>query len=519
MTTAPSSSSLEVLTLALVRVRTVDGAEVCFEDRVIGSGGMKDVFLSQDRTQVVAFFRQRQDAAARDRLAMICGTYREKIFSQPGGEYWKNLFCWPTAVIESNGRLGLVAPVYQPHFYFKFGSVDNDSLGLRGKEKEGKWFASALHQNKYLDSRERGSWLSYLRVCLLTARAVRRLHAAGLAHSDLSYKNVLVDPSGGNVSIIDVDGLVVPGKFPPDVVGTPDFIAPEVMATRELPRDDPRKALPRIQTDRHALSVLIYMYLLYRHPLRGRLVHDVDDAQNDEALAMGERALFIEHPTDTRNRYDGRWLKANYGKRLPHFLPWLDLDQVPNRIVGPYLKELFTKAFIEGLHKPELRPTADDWEQAIVKTVDLVQPCLNAGCVQKWFVFDNATRPVCPFCHTPFRGVLPVLNLYSKRSANLFKPDNHRLMVYHNQYLYQWHSDRRTFPNEKLTEEQRKPVGYFVFQKEAWYFVNQRLPGMREVATGKAVPANSMIRLEDGQQLLLSPDEGGRLAQVQLVRS
>ena len=32
-------------------------------------------------------------------------------------------------------------------------------------------------------------------------------------------------------------------------------------------------------TDRHALAVLIYMYLLYRHPLRGGKVHDVNDPQ------------------------------------------------------------------------------------------------------------------------------------------------------------------------------------------------------------------------------------------------
>jgi hypothetical protein len=28
--------------------------------------------------------------------------------------------------------------------------------------------------------------------------------------------------------------LVVPGKYPPDVVGTPDFIAPEVVMTNHL---------------------------------------------------------------------------------------------------------------------------------------------------------------------------------------------------------------------------------------------------------------------------------------------
>jgi serine/threonine protein kinase len=94
---------------------------------------------------------------------------------------------------------------------------------------------------------------------------------------DLSYKNILIDPVMGRACVIDVDGLVVPGKYPPDVVGTPDFIAPEVVMTNHLKKDDPQRHLPNIMTDRHALAVLIYMYLLYRHPLRGGKVHDVND--------------------------------------------------------------------------------------------------------------------------------------------------------------------------------------------------------------------------------------------------
>ncbi len=53
-----------------------------------------------------------------------------------------------------------------------------------------------------------------------------------------------------------------------------DFIAPEVVMTAHLPRDSADRRLPCIATDRHALAVLIYMYLLYRHPLRGGKVHD-----------------------------------------------------------------------------------------------------------------------------------------------------------------------------------------------------------------------------------------------------
>ena len=40
---------------------------------------------------------QPQDANAKDRLQNIVGKYRDKIFGQIGGDYWENLFCWPTS--------------------------------------------------------------------------------------------------------------------------------------------------------------------------------------------------------------------------------------------------------------------------------------------------------------------------------------------------------------------------------------------------------------------------------------
>lgn len=457
-----------------------------------------------------AFFREPQDENSRDRLENIVGTYRERIFDQPGGDYWSGLFCWPTKLVEHAGRIGVVAPTYQKNFFFEYGSAKNDFLKIRGKEKEGKWFASANHQSRHLDQRERGDWRSYLSMCIKISRAVRRMHAAGLAHSDLSYKNVLVDPSRGDACIIDIDGLVVPGKFPPDVVGTPDFIAPEVMATMKLGRNDPKRVLPRRETDQHALSVLIYMYLLYRRPLRGRSIHDADPMV-DEELGMGERALFVEHPDDTQNR-------PNHGDVSPGYLPWADVGQRPYTLTGPYLTELFQKAFITGLHHPAQRPTADNWERALVKTIDLLQPCSNPACEQKWYVFDNTTRPCCPFCGTKFVGQLPILNLYSTRGKGKFTPDNHRLTVYSDQYLYEWHANRLVFPNERLTDEQKKPVGYFKLHHGRWVFINQRLLHMQVVGEEKLhVQPNEMVELKDGQKLLLSPEDGGRLVQVQLA--
>ena len=507
--------------MAIIRLKALDNSDVSFDETtLISTGAMKDVYFSPDRSYVVAFYKKKPDFNAKDRLLKIVNIYRDRIFNQAGGEYWKNLFCWPSKVVEYNGKLGLVAPAFPKHFFFQYGSKSNDYLGWKGKEKEGKFFSTALYQNRDLDPRERGDWSSYFRICILICRAIRRLHAAGLAHSDLSYKNILIDPQGRNACVIDIDGLVVPGLFPPDVEGTPDFIAPEVMKTANLKSGDPNKNLPRRETDQHALSVLIYMYLLYRHPLDGRNYFGPDlTTEEQKELMFGEKALFIENLHDTKNRYDLNWVQKNESKRFTFLMPWWDLNKIPYTILGPYLSPLVEKAFIAGLHDPKSRPTADDWETALVKTVDLMQPCQNKSCDQKWFVFDNSTRPICPFCRTPFKGQLPVLNLYSKHTGGKFIDDNHRIMVYDGQYLYQWHANRNIFPNEKLTDTQKKPVGYFSFHQGQWIFINQTLPGMKDHTENKEIPPNNSVALTEGKQILLSPEEGGRLLHVQIVNA
>ncbi|WP_174870998.1 helix-hairpin-helix domain-containing protein [Pectobacterium polaris] len=494
----------------IISCTTRDGEPVQYVDEIIGSGSMKDVYFSPDKTYVVAFYKKPQNEQAKERIAMITGRYRQSIFEQAGGDYWRDLFCWPTSVVEHQGRIGIVVPTYHSHFFFKYGSKNDDFLGIKGREKEGKWFASANNQNKFLDPRERGNLLNYLKVCLLLTRAVRRMHAAGLCHSDLSYKNVLVDPEAGHACVIDIDGLVVPGKYPPDVVGTPDFIAPEVVKTTHLAKEDANRILPSISTDRHALSVLIYMYLFYRHPLRGGKIHDMDDEMRDESLSMGEKALFIEHPTDRSNA-------VKLSQVSPSSLPWADTDKIPYTVLGPYLTPLFEKAFITGLHEPTKRPTADEWETALVKTVDLIQPCQNAACEQKWYVFSGKTQPSCPYCGTPYKGKLPILNLYSSRTTGSYRSDDHRLMVWNGQSLYAWHVNRLIAPNERTTAEQKKRVGYFVFHNDQWWLVNEGIEELMSLPDKKKVAIGDKLALTDGAQFVLSTQEGGRLVVVQLV--
>ena len=169
-----------------VTLKAADGSTVEFIDEIKAQGGVKDVYFSPDKSYVVAFYRTPVNPNDKERINNIVGVYRDKIFNGPGGEYWKQMFAWPTKMVEWNGKTGIVMPFYDRKYFFSGGPFN-------GKEKEGKWFASAKLRNRFLPADQKGTFLTNLHMCIKIARAVRRLHAAGLAHSDLSYKNILVE--------------------------------------------------------------------------------------------------------------------------------------------------------------------------------------------------------------------------------------------------------------------------------------------------------------------------------------
>ena len=474
------------------------------------SGTAKNVYFSPDKKYVVAIFKDKQDFNQIERLKRITSVQLDRIRKMEGGNYFLDeLFRWPSDVVDASGKTGIIVPVYKSNYFFKTGYASQDLI--KGEEKNGKWFAGAKFRNKQfplsLDQSELGNWLSYFQICVNITRGVKKLHQMGLAHSDLSYNNVLVDPIYKSAVIIDLDGMVVPGVHPAEVIGTADFIAPEVLATKHLAISD--RKLPNIKTDLHALPCLIYMMLLHRHPLKGGKVHDLD-SEKDDLLSMGEKALFIEHPTDKSNRP-----KLNQVSKWELF--WADIDKLPYKITGPYLKTLFDRAFIDGLHNPMNRPTADEWETALIKTTDLIQPCSNSNCEQKWYVFDNTNTPTCPFCNTKHQGTLPVLDFYVNGGNNNWRLENHRLMVYKDQYLFQWHVSQKIIRNERLTDAQKKPVGYFTIHNGKWVLVNQTLTSLVDKTENIAVPINSMVELTNGKQLVLSKEEGGRVVVITLV--
>ncbi len=463
-----------------------DGRRVPYRPEQIGEVGMKRVFFTADRQSVVCFFkdaRLRSDPNRLERLERILGRFNPTTDPQTG-KYFAELFCWPTGIV-MEPQFGVLAPAYSKNFFFKTGP-------WQGKEKEGKWFSSPKLR-RMLPPEERGDWSHYLQMAVPMARAVRKLHLTGLAHSDLSSRNVLVDPPGGRCAVIDIDSLVVPGVFPPDVLGTPVYIAPEVLATQHLPADDRNRRMPSNLTDLHALAVLLYEYLLRRHPLRGPKVNG-QTAEEDELQSMGAKALWIEDRRDPSNHVD---------------------VAVSCRKLGPYLPALFERAFVEGLHQPSERPGADDWESALGRSADLLIPCGNPACEEKGFLYCPKEAPICPWCRWELKTPLPVLELHYVPSGRKgqYRPEGHCVVGYPNRPLYRWHTHR----DVRFAEGVESDVQAVIHQQEGqWVLVNYNLHGMVSPA-GNLVERGCGCPLRDGDEVLLTGDEQGRLAVVRMI--
>lgn len=463
-------------------------------------GGMKYTYFAPDKSYVVQFFNNPMIAAdpnTHKRLEAIIGKYNPTRPEAEGGapgsskamaEYFSAKFCWPTAIVRSP-EFGVVCPAYPSNFFFT--EHASTVIPLKGKDKRSKWFTS-YRNRQYLEPEEIGDFRSMLQMSISLARSIRRMHQAGLAHSDLSCNNVLIDPKSGSCVVIDIDSLVVPGLFPPEVVGTHGYIAPEVLETLELPPGDPNRKLPCAYTDLHALAVLLYEYLLMRHPLEGPKIYSPSSPEEDDYLAFGPRATFIEDPHDTSNR--------------PADLPLTIHD------LGPYLETLFLRAFVDGLHHPNDRPTAMEWEKGLVKTWDLLHPCENPDCAAKWFILHDTRHPVCPFCGTRVkRENIVRLRLKSPLRGRVGQwMHAGEVDVYHNMPLFKWHIMADAFPDEKADREM---LAYVCKYQGQWLLVNHKIQGMTS-PRGNLVPIGQAVLLRDGAVFRASSGERSYLIEV-----
>ena len=179
------------------------------------------------------------------------------------------------------------------------------------------------------------------------------LHSQGLCYRDISFGNAFFDPDNGDVLIADNDNVSVDGGGVLGVLGTPRFMAPEVV------RGD---ALPSTNTDLFSLSVLIFYMLMVAHPLEGKKEAAIKALDLPAMTKLyGTDATFIYDPNDDSNRP----VPGIHDNALAFW-----------RIYPQFLRDIFIRAFTDGLRDPiNGRVRESEWRGEMIRLRDSIFYC------------------------------------------------------------------------------------------------------------------------------------------------
>lgn len=209
-----------------------------------------------------------------------------------------------------------------------------------------------------------------LAVLARLARVLAKLHGLGLAHGDLSPKNVFVSQSveHAQVWLIDCDNLTYAVRNSTLQLYTPDYGAPELV------RED---AGISTYTDIWSFAVMAFQLLSLLHPFKSGDMVDADPEL--ESAALRGELPWIDHLQDGRNS--------------------TALGISRSTVCTPELTQLFDRCFRGGAQTPEARPLMTEWAEAFEAALALQTVCEpSAGGCGSSILWSETGE--CPFCES-----------------------------------------------------------------------------------------------------------------------
>ena len=207
------------------------------------------------------------------------------------------------------------------------------------------------------------------------ANSYRALHLAGLCYRDISRGNMMFDPVAGDVLICDNDNVGVATQSKCQVLGTWEFMAPEVILGL---------ADPSTSTDLHSLAVLLFELWMWHHPMHGDLECAIRSWDIPaKKRVYGENPVFVFDPVDSSNRPndpDYRTVRKRW------------------ELCPKSLRTAFESAFTTGLKEPAKRVTEGQWQQLFLQLKELLVRC--PACGVEVFCEPSEAATVCGHCRT-----------------------------------------------------------------------------------------------------------------------
>lgn len=233
---------------------------------------------------------------------------------------------------------------------------------------------------------------SFLVVYNLT-KEYKLLHEKGYSYKDISEQNVFFKPDTGDVLICDNDNVSINGLADSGVYGTMRFMAPEIVRG---------EATPSRNTDLYSLAVLIFNMLFISHPLEGAneaRIHALDD--NANIMLFGTKPIFIFDPNNTENR-------PVEGIHDNAIIYW--------ELYPQFLKDLFIRAFVDGVNNPAKRVVEKVWMDASIRLLDSIMICPNCGAEVLFDEFkeNNGLNHECWNCRSVLKAP-PQIKIGRKR--------------------------------------------------------------------------------------------------------
>ena len=312
-------------------------------------------------------------------------------------------FLWPLALLEPSASTKLLIRHRQAGF------------GYLMRLRPSAYVGAYLHAAGVLEI----SLQNVLRACFFLADGFHQLHLKGLCYKDISLGNLFIDPNSGRILICDNDNVDIDGRGQGTVLGTPGFIAPEVLLGQ---------VRPGTTSDLFSLAVLIFRLLTRHDPFRGQMELEIRCLDEPARRRLyGEDPVFIFNPSDPRNRPDP----------IEHAAALITWPIYPNS-----LKLLFEQSFVTGLRDRYQRALTGQWKLALARCLDQRQLCSHCG--QENFPEHQSSTNKCWSCGT----ILPKpLSLQLPRGLVVAANGNE---------LYPHHFDRYA------SEDLRQPLGRLV---------------------------------------------------------
>ena len=187
--------------------------------------------------------------------------------------------------------------------------------------------------------------------CLQIVQAFRLLHNKGFTYRDLNDGNFFMNPKTAQILICDVDNIA-PDGTKMDILGTPRYMAPEVVAGKNPPNK---------YSDRHSMAVVLFMIFTLTHPLEGkRSLTPVLTPALQEKL-YGSDPIFIMDPDNTVNGPD-----PVIHRNVLTVWPCLP----------GFIRDIFLRCFsADALKTPARRPAEVEWIRELVRFYSCIVPC------------------------------------------------------------------------------------------------------------------------------------------------